>query len=282
MEATPIVTLADDQSPGADLAWMWIVNHDWDDWPIRVLHARREGGGPGGAPTSAPHPWQTQRRRTFPAGNPLREPEHVEIDGDPRAVLSSLEAPGILVVGARGQGLLKAMRIGSTAEWLLARPPVPLVIARHGRPTRRLLACVDGSRDSRTAVEAALALPWIQGVEVIVLGVQERGFHPQDAVELTVADFQAAGARAEGIAYGPNDPKSYLSVRDIVLDVARERDVDIMALGSRGIGGWDAYRVGSVASALARHAPCSVLIAHDGRGVGRLGDQPGEESGSRP
>lgn len=273
MAATPIVTLADDQSPGSDLAWMWICNHDWDDWAIRVLHANRESGGaPALAPKPVPRPWDTRRRRTLPPGHPGPEPEHVETDGDPRVVLSGVEPPGILVVGARGQGLLKALHIGSTAEWLLASPPVPLVIARHGRATQRLLACVDGSRDARTAVEAALSLPWVSGLEVIVLGVQETGFHPQESVERTAADFRAVGARVEGIAYGPNDPKSYLSVRDIILDLARERDVDVMTLGSRGMSGWDAHRVGSVASALARHAPCSVLVAHHRWGSDQFGE----------
>lgn len=45
-----------------------------------------------------------------------------------------------------------------------------------------------------------------------------------------------------------------------IIDIATERDVDLIVLGSRGIGGIKRLFVGSISDKVANQAPCPVLI----------------------
>ena len=49
---------------------------------------------------------------------------------------------------------------------------------------------------------------------------------------------------------------------DALLAVAEELDADLLVVGNRGMTGVRRYLLGSVADRVARHAPCSVHIAH--------------------
>jgi nucleotide-binding universal stress UspA family protein len=55
----------------------------------------------------------------------------MEIEGEPRMELVNL-APrlnaGLLVVGRRGQGRVRALRIGSVASYLVTSSPVPIAV----------------------------------------------------------------------------------------------------------------------------------------------------------
>ena len=89
---------------------------------------------------------------------------------DPRRAGRTADAD-LLVIGARGRGLFKSLRLGSAAEWLLQCPPAPLLIARTGRPVRRVLVCVDGSVHAWRAVQTVAELPVLADAEVTVLTV---------------------------------------------------------------------------------------------------------------
>ena len=47
----------------------------------------------------------------------------------------------------------------------------------------------------------------------------------------------------------------------VILDVADERDVDVIVVGHRGLGAVRRFMMGSVSSQLAHHARCAVLLA---------------------
>ena len=48
---------------------------------------------------------------------------------------------------------------------------------------------------------------------------------------------------------------------DVLIDAAREFEADLLVVGSRGLGGLRSMLLGSVASDVAAHAPCPVLVA---------------------
>ncbi len=54
-----------------------------------------------------------------------------------------------------------------------------------------------------------------------------------------------------------------------ILEAAKEYKPDIIALGSRGLGGIEPLLIGSVAERVARYANCSVLIGREARQMGR-------------
>jgi nucleotide-binding universal stress UspA family protein len=47
---------------------------------------------------------------------------------------------------------------------------------------------------------------------------------------------------------------------DAILDVAEERDADLIVVGNKGMTGARRFLLGSVPNKVSHHAPCSVLI----------------------
>lgn len=261
-QSRPYVLFADDGSAGADVAWLWVIDHDWVPWDVRVLHVDQAPVGyHGSGDPTAPSPWQPPTPRRLPTENGWVTPEHDHAEGDPRVVLNRCHDARLLVLGARGHGVWKSMHVGSTAEWLLSSPPTSLAMIRSGRPVRRMVVCVDGSGDADVAARSAAGLPWIGRVSVTVLGVEERGIHPGTAVERVVGVFRDAGAETTAVVREAGSLPLIVKVRDVVLQTAQAVSADMLVLGSRGRSGMAGLRRGSVSTGLVRHARCSVLVA---------------------
>ena len=80
----------------------------------------------------------------------------------------------------------------------------------------------------------------MRGVAMDVLARDERRF--------TEAGFTVEKHAREG------DPA------DAILDVAEERDADLIVVGNKGMSGAKRFLLGSVPNKVSHHAPCSVLI----------------------
>jgi len=256
---TGTVLFGDDASASADLAWMWINAQRWADWDIDVLTAEPalEIGG-----DSSIQPWQPRRPRAFfnaAAAPPIR---HLRSTADPRVAMLACRDRDLIVLGARGHGLLKAMHLGSTADWLMHNPPAPLVIARRGLPVRRAAVCTDGSADALAAAGTLARLPWVADVEVSVIAVQQPGLDAGQAVEQTAAPLAGTARRVRLVPLaGPDEAFSH--VRDVILEHVAAEGSDLIVQGTTGQSRWSALRAGSIATSLATHAPCSVLMVHD-------------------
>ncbi len=81
--------------------------------------------------------------------------------------------------------------------------------------------------------------------------------NPREDVDQTLEDA-AEIARAAGVKVDvyprQGDPA------DAVLDVAEEREADLVVVGNKGMTGAKRFLLGSVPSKISHHAPCSVLI----------------------
>ena len=49
----------------------------------------------------------------------------------------------------------------------------------------------------------------------------------------------------------------------VILDVSRERDADLIVIGARGLTGIRRFLLGSVSSKLSHHAECSLMIVRE-------------------
>jgi nucleotide-binding universal stress UspA family protein len=80
---------------------------------------------------------------------------------------------------------------------------------------------------------------------------------PREDVDVTL-EAAAAVARDAGIAVEvyprQGDPA------DAILDVAEEREADLIIVGNKGMTGAKRFLLGSVPNKVSHHAPCSVLI----------------------
>lgn len=143
----------------------------------------------------------------------------------------------------------------------------------------KILLAVDPSKHSEAAVKALSNQYRPQDNEVCVLHVlqpiafsatpqmaptytpemEQEGNEAKVLVERVAGQLRKAGFRAEArVTKG--------DVRETIVNTAAEWPADLIVVGSRGIGALRRLLLGSVAEFVARHAPCSVLIARASSG----------------
>ncbi len=153
----------------------------------------------------------------------------------------------------------------------------------------KILLGVDTSPHSCETVSLLCRMAWPKGTSVAVLSVvapSEPQYVPlphvlaavaqntaviearelqthEELIARTEETLRQAGLEAAGeIVYG--DP------RHVLVDAARSRGVDFVVVGSHGHRGFGGLDVGSVASYVVAHAPCSVLVVRrDNPEIGR-------------
>ena len=256
---SPGLVFGDDGSPGADVAWLWINEQRWPGWRLETVTATGARLGDGPQPTVV----GTERRPFEQAGfvsHMRRMPEQ-----DPRLALCT--DAELLVVGDRGRGLLKSLHLGSTVEWLAVRPPMPMVIARHGRPTRSVVLASDGSVDARAATDALAGLPFIDGLTVTIAVVDDDSVADLD----DVIDRAAHDLRERGATTRPHVVRG--AVNEELAQLISSTGADLVACGTRGRGLQGHVRLGSTARHLVHNRDVSVLITHR-----RIGTAPESQS----
>jgi nucleotide-binding universal stress UspA family protein len=141
---------------------------------------------------------------------------------------------------------------------------------------RSIVVGTDGSKTATAAVDRAVELAKSQGARLHIvtaykpkLGWEEE----RNARELPeslrwqaspgeVAERTARGAAQTGTAVGvavechtaPGDPA------DVLVEVARSVDADVLVVGNRGMRGTGRIVMPSVPNRVSHHAPCDVLI----------------------
>lgn len=254
MSADRVIVFGDDGSAGAEDAWRWINEQGWRGWRLEVVTVHLPPIGPPPSPAQAqPHSWEPPTPRRPSPQTHFAGVRHLVAQADPRLVLWRPDAD-VVVIGPRGTGLLKRLHLGSTAEYLLHHPAAPFVIARAPRAVRRAVLCVDGSTHADRAAQALAEMPWIEGAIVEVLGIEERNADLDGVAERATALLSSVGAK-------PEVRRGRGAVASTILREVEDVEADLVAMGSRGLSGLTRLAAGSVASAVARAAPCSVLVA---------------------
>jgi len=254
MSETRTLVFGDDLSPAADLAWLFINTQRWPGWQLEVVTAQPPKTPGVVLPHEATelHRWQPQHPRAAIAEAGFVHVADLTATGDPRVVLS--RQSDLLVIGPRGPGLLKALHLGSTADWLLLHPPAPLVIARHGHAVQRVVVCTDGSPHARRVIDVVAGLPWLDQTTITVVAIDDGRIDPDAAVADARRQLVATAAAVD-VHLDRGEPTA--AIHGYLTEAAP----DLVALGTRGLTGLRRLRLGSTASAVARTAACSVLVA---------------------
>lgn len=250
------IVFGDDRSPGADVAWLWINDQRWSGWQVDVIEVTETELGPARPREGAvPRDWSPDAPRTpFPDAG-IAAVRHRIAEADPRVVLADCVDADLLVVGPTGQGFLKRwLHLGSTTEWLLHGPPVPMVIARSAGPVRHAVVTVDGSDPAIRALDALLAMPWAGSLDVFVLGVYDGWSEPTAGLEVAAERLHAAGVR-----HRTQEVRGRAT--ETIMHVLQEHRPQLVTVGARGKSTFQRVVAGSTASAVARAAPCNVLVA---------------------
>ena len=259
------LTFGDDHSRGSQTAWDWIVGQQWPDWKLDIVTIQQNGVPTTDSPLGyeALTEFTPVDPRDLPTASGFREVRYLTAHHDPRVVFGSLPDSTLLVVGPRGRGILKALHIGSTAEWLMQCPSTPLVIARDTTAVRNILVGMDGSVHAHAAVRMLTRMPWISGTSITIVSVVEDFETVRQAADEAASLLSEAGAQATTLIVEPDPHAIGVNPRRSLAAIADEQRPQLVVLGTHGLTGLPRMRLGSVASAVAHHVPCSVMLVRD-------------------
>lgn len=198
----------------------------------------------------------------------------------PKSIVAHATAVGadLVAVGPSGVTGWKKFVLGSVTERLLSVCPATLLVARgkFPDPPTRILAALDMTPGSRRAFRTALDLARRSGAKVTALHVvaapgaalmaagdvylpvtwtleAERVASAQSAFGAWVRDFPKDGVEVEARVVEGN-------AAERIVDEAKAVDASLVVVGSHGKTAVHEFFVGSVARAVATHAPSSVLV----------------------
>ncbi len=138
---------------------------------------------------------------------------------------------------------------------------------------KNILVLVDGSEFSINAARAAASMADLYSGKLTLLHVVGKSFSKTTMPDL---EQEIAGLRAEGsqiladaiAATGKTEEEveailSWGNPIDIILEEVADKNYDLIAMGSRGLGAIRGLLMGSVSERIARSVKCPVLIVKE-------------------
>ena len=186
----------------------------------------------------------------------------------------------LIVVGSHGHTALGMFFFGSVSQKVLheARRSVRVARGRIEEPDTpvRLIIGVDGSKGAEAAVEAVAARKWPAGSEArivnatwaapqltshrmvgpIITWIAEEKVRVNKKIDEAVGKLRASGLRTEMVVK-EEEPKRLL------ITEAESWGADCIFVGARGVGRVERFLLGSVSSAVAARAHCSVEVVYE-------------------
>lgn len=191
--------------------------------------------------------------------------------------VAASEQADLIVIGSSDFGPLSRVLIGSVGERLLRGSPCAVAVAPAGftnRPARspkQIGVCWDGSREAREARDLAVQLARASGSELrLYTAIQSVPFAQPPYPDVYVPDEKPIRETTEhSLSEACRAiPKDIVASGQVVsgdaaneLAAQAERDgIDLLLLGSRGVGPIRRVLLGGVSNALIRIARCPVLV----------------------
>jgi nucleotide-binding universal stress UspA family protein len=190
--------------------------------------------------------------------------------GPARALIEAAKDGVMIVVGCHGASTLAGLVLGSVALQVVTHAPCPaVVVGRAEAPARReVVVGIDGSAHDQVVIEFACAEASFRSARLRAvyawthLAARDR----PPAADRDAAAEEAGRMLAERLA-GWQERFPEL---EIVRDLRHERPVtaltaaatgcQLLVVGSRGRGGFDGLRLGSVSHAMLHRARCPVAV----------------------
>lgn len=139
----------------------------------------------------------------------------------------------------------------------------------EGEDWKRILVAIDGSENSVRAGKRAISLAKDYNAELIVLHVvavpssivdSENALAKLEAEASAWIDAVESQARKEGVKVKREMLRSSSSVVKAITEHSQLENVDVIVIGTRGLGGFRKLVIGSVSMGVVQHAACSVLV----------------------
>jgi nucleotide-binding universal stress UspA family protein len=185
--------------------------------------------------------------------------------------LAEEEGRDLIVLGVRGASFAERLLVGSTTARVigLSSQDVLVVPEKASIGGERLLLATDGSEYSRKAAQRAIDLVQCSGGTLKVVSVLEISSHiyavapevaeekiklPKQYVEEVKQQAAARGIITEDFV------RESESAYEVITELARDKDIDLIIMGSHGRTGLKRLLMGSVTERVIAHAPCPVLV----------------------
>lgn len=138
---------------------------------------------------------------------------------------------------------------------------------------KNILIPYDGSEPSKRAFEIGLELAKLYNANLNVVTCLL--IHPHvdpvmSAAYVETLKMQKEGAKKTISELEPkikqanisfkSDVLESISITDVILEYSEKHAIDLIVMGSRGLGGFKKLLLGSVASGVSQHSKCPVLI----------------------
>jgi len=216
---------------------------------------------------------ETMVRRGSPADEIIKTCRNIQAD--------------LALVGLKGTSDTPEFLLGGVAHKVIKYAPCSVLVAKkEAKAINRVLVPLDGSKHSDKVVQFLLQMPLPHHAEVLVMTVvlsfaaafvkaytldlerdkrivAELQKAEEEAAERLLAEaengFRRGGYRVSVIV-ARGDPS-----QEILRGAARQ-NVDLIALGAKGLTGVRGFLLGSVAQRVARYAKSSVLIVRTPKG----------------
>jgi len=204
-------------------------------------------------------------------------------DGDPHAVIvqqaEACEAD-LIVVGGQGASALSRLFLGSVAERVVRYAHTPVLVARPGEPSGRILVATDFSDPALPAMEAAadetrrrkarltalhaiwfgIPFPMRMGASLGMNAVSWPAL--SEDVMGPLRDAAASRLRAS-LRQFDADGEALIVEGDAVSSIIRQAEAmpaELVVVGTTGRTGLKRLTLGSVAEGVVRNTSCSVLV----------------------
>lgn len=198
----------------------------------------------------------------------------------------------LIVMASHGYKGIKGLLMGSVTQKVLVHSLIPVLVhsESHDPGTaamyKRILVPTDGSPVSEAAVDAALDFARVFGSDIVALGVAvpepayqslegAMAYDPGLQIDVLLeharqhVDAVAARAQEAGVSCIPITCEA-LDAAEAIVDAARQRQCDLIVMGSHGRRGLSRLLAGSVTQAVLARAPVPVMVlrpATDGAGA---------------
>nr|WP_292751624.1 universal stress protein [Methanobrevibacter sp.] len=139
---------------------------------------------------------------------------------------------------------------------------------------KRILVPTDGSEFAKKAQKHALFLANASGAEIFAVSVTENNFVnglPLDdeiyQLNQILKERSEENLKEFDDLNKNDDLKITHIIREgspakVILEVAKDEDIDLIVMGSSGKSGFDRFIMGSVADKVVNSAKCAVLVIH--------------------
>jgi nucleotide-binding universal stress UspA family protein len=183
--------------------------------------------------------------------------------------------PDLVVLGCHGRSALGRFMLGSVSQKVVteARCSVRVVHdhVTHDSAPIRLVVGVDGSADADAAVQAVAEREWSAGSEVRVIVVIDEAM--ATAAEWTDADDAGAHARVDQLVEAAAEKLRVTGLvvsslvkegdpKRVLVEEAEAWGADCIFVGARGLRRLERFLLGSVSTAVAARAHCTVEVVH--------------------